>query len=319
MRKIISILLAILIISMCSINVMAADVNSELCGKTVMTIGDWVYEAINGGSYWELDEYKGNGGDVTIPRIVNDKMVVSIGSHCFLNNTTVKNVTTSSPLWTVDDYAFLNCTSIESFECNFALKEIGVGAFSGTSALKSINLEDSVVTEISPHAFMSSGIVSVKLPETCTTIKHDAFSQCPNLKDVEISNSVTSIDSKAFASCPNLKTVIIPDSVTEIDDTAFDGCSGDMFIICNSNSYAATYAASKNIDVLELDNPVYGDSNADGKVNILDVTAIQRYKIGEQELSEYGMRCADVNHDNQITVRDATLIQMKLAKYNVDF
>ena len=319
MRKIISILLAILIISMCSINVMAADINSELCGKTVMTIGDWVYEAINGGSYWELDEYKGNGGDVTIPRIVNDKMVVSIGSHCFLNNTTVKNVTTSSPLWTVDDYAFLNCTSIESFECNFALKEIGVGAFLGTSALKSINLEDSVVTEISPHAFMSSGIVSVKLPETCTTIKHDAFSQCPNLKDVEISNSVTSIDSKAFASCPNLKAVIIPDSVTEIDDTAFDGCSGDMFIICNSNSYAATYAASKNIDVLELDNPVYGDSNADGNVNILDATAIQRYKIGEQELNEYGIRCADVNHDGSITVRDATLIQMKIAKYNVDF
>ena len=43
------------------------------------------------------------------------------------------------------------------------------------------------------------------------------------------------------------------------------------------------------------------------------------YKIGEQELNEYGMRCADVNHDGSITVRDATLIQMKLAKYDVDF
>lgn len=319
MRKIFSILLTILIISTCSINAMAADVKTVISGKTTVTIGDWVYEAINGGSYWELDEYKGNGGDVIIPRIVNDKMVVSIGSYCFLDNNTVKTVSTSSPLWTVSDYAFLNCASLESFECNFALKEIGVGAFSGTSALKNINLEDSVVTEIKPHSFMGSGIVSVKLPETCTTIKHDAFSQCPDLKIVTISNSVNTIGEKAFASCNSLKTVVIPDSVTEIADNAFNGCSEDMVIICDSNSYAAQYAAAKNITILKTDDPQMGDANADGSVNILDVTAIQKYKIGTQELTEYGLRCADTDHNGTVTIRDATLIQMYLARMINDF
>jgi hypothetical protein len=294
MKKFFSILLTILIISMCSINVMAADVNSELCGKTVMTIGDWVYEAINGGAYWEIDEYKGDGGDIAIPRIVNDKMVVSIGSYCFLDNTTVKNVETSSPLWTVSDYAFLNCTSLESFECNFALKEIKVGAFYGTASLKSINLEDSVVTEISPHAFTDSGITTIKIPETCTKLGNYSFAQCKSLTNITI-----------------------PDSVTEISDTAFANCSNKLSIICNSNSYAAQYAESKGITCLKLDQPKYGDSNSDGKFNIRDATAIQYYKIGQMELTDYGKVCADVDHNGKINVRDVTYIQMKLAKIDV--
>lgn len=296
MRKIISIILAILIISMCSINVMAADVGSVLCGKTIYAVGDWVYSAINGGAYWEIDEYKGESEDITVPRIVNDKMVVSIGSYCFLNNTTVKNVTTSSPLWTVSEYAFLNCTSLESFECNFALKEIAVGAFSGTTALRNINLEDSVVTEIKPHSFMGSGIVSVKLPETCTKI-----------------------DSYAFAQCGSLEWVTIPDSVTEIADTAFNSCGEDLTIICNSNSYAAQYAQSKGIKRAMPDNPLLGDSNGDGEVDILDVSYIQKYRIGDVELNDYQMKCADVNFDGKVTIRDATLVQMKLAHMPVNF
>ncbi len=295
MKKVISLALSIFVFLISSFSVFAVDVDHKSCGKTIVTIGDWVYEAINGGSYWELDEYIGSGGDVIVPRIVNDKMVVSIGSHCFLNNTTVKNVETSSPLWTVSDYAFLNCTSLESFECNFALKEIGVGAFSGTSSLKRINLEDSVVSVISPHAFMSSGIEQVELPETCTKIMHDAFSQCNNLEEIVIPRSVETIENNAFSSSSKLK------------------------ISCYKNSAAHNYAINNGIDFRLLDEPLVGDANADGKISISDATAVQKYKAGLITLSKYGMVCADTNHDGQVTVRDATLIQMRIANIINEF
>lgn len=284
MKKVFSLLLTILILSLCTISAGA---------KTTFSEGEWVYSAIKDGSYLEIDEYTGEGGDIIIPRIVKDRMVTSIASHCFLNNNTVKSVETSSPLWTVSDYAFLNCTSLEKFTCNFALKEIGVGAFLGTSALKSIDLENSVVTVIRPHAFMSSAIESVILPETCTEIMHDAFSQS------------------------GLKEITIPYTVTNIGDDAFKGCT-NLTIKGHLNSYAQKYAKENGFTFEPLDT-LYGDANGDGKVNILDVTAIQKYKIGEQDLSDYGIKCADVNHDGSVTIRDATLIQMKLAKYDVDF
>ncbi|MBQ5347698.1 MAG: leucine-rich repeat protein [Ruminococcus sp.] len=295
MKRLFSILLAVMIASMCSLSTFAADIGSVKCGKTTISLGDWVYEAIDGGAHWELDEYLGESKNIIAPRIVNDKMVVTLGSYCFYNNKTVKKVSTSSPLWTVDEYAFLKCTSLEEFECNFALKKINIGAFMGASSLKKINLEDSAVETISPHAFTDSGIVSIKLPDTCVEIMHDGFSQCQNLEEIFIPDSVTEIGDNAFAYCDNLK------------------------IYCNTNSAAHVYAINNNIPYRLLDNPMLGDSNADGEVDIMDAAYIQRYKIGDFGMNEYQKKCADVTHDGKVTVRDATLIQMKLAGYDVDF
>lgn len=288
MKRIISLLLAAAVLSLCSFSAFAADTNKRASGKTTVTIGDWVYEVINGGSNWELDEYVGEGGDVVVPRIVNDKMVVSIGSYCFSNNTTVKTVSTSSPLWTVDEYAFLKCTSLESFECNFALKEIGVGAFSDTSSLTKINLEDSVVTVISPHAFMNSGLAKVKLPETCTTIGNYAFAQCQDLNKV-----------------------YIPDSVTEIADTAFNGCD-NLVIICSANSYAAQYAQAKGITWVTPDDFIVGDVNNNGSVTIRDATYIQLYSIGRHPLDKIAFARSDVDGNGKVNIRDVTYIQLYL-------
>ena len=247
----------LLILSVSAPVVSAVSKDLSNTGKTVVTIGDWVYEAVEGGKYWELDEYRGESENVVVPRIINDMMVTSIGSHCFVNNTTVTSVSTSSPLWTVGDYAFLNCSSLETFECNFALKEIKVGAFSGTSALKSINLESSVISEVKPHSFMNSGIEEVALPDTCSKI-----------------------DNYAFGQCVSLKKITIPSSVTEIHEDAFKG-SDNVVIYCYTDSAAHQYAVSKNIPFVLLDAPakeyfVGRSLSLDGDIGVnfyLDLTA----------------------------------------------
>lgn len=288
MKKLFSLFLALVLAAVSSIGAVAAEGDFAESGKTVLTIGDWVYSAIGGGSYWELDEYVGEGGDVIVPRIVNNMMVTNIGSHCFLENKTVKSVSTSSPLWTVDEYAFLNCTSLERFECNFAMKEIGVGAFIGTSSLRTIDLERSVVEKINAHTFMSSGITEITLPETCKEIAHDAFSQCENLRKI-----------------------VIPRSVEIIDDDAFKS-SNSLVIYCYTDSAAHTYAVNKGIPFKLIDGPLMGDANIDGEVDVRDVTAIQKHLVDAGNLSDEGRSLADVNHDGDITIRDATLIQMAI-------
>ncbi len=62
------------------------------------------------------------------------------------------------------------------------------------------------------------------------------------------------------------------------------------------------------------DAGIIGDVNADEKVNISDVTMIQRHIAQITTISEYRFVCADVDKDNKITIMDATLIQRYIAQ-----
>ena len=56
-----------------------------------------------------------------------------------------------------------------------------------------------------------SGLTSVTIPNSVTSISDDAFYGCSGLTSVTIPNSVTSIGSSAFYGCSGLKKVIVPD------------------------------------------------------------------------------------------------------------
>ena len=215
---------------------------------------------------------------------------------------------------TIDMAAFSGNDNITEIKLPYLLRYINSSAFANMKSLKSINIPE-LCEQMGSHTFDGCEGLSDVLMETASlkTITERAFYNCVSLESFVVPYGTESIKDFAFENCTSLKYITIPNTVTEISDSAFSGVD-NLCIICSEGSQAEEYAELWGADCYHI-----GDSNADGKVNILDVTAIQKYKIGEQELSEYGMRCADVNHDGSITVRDATLIQMKLAKYDVDF
>ena len=78
---------------------------------------------------------------------------------------------------------------------------------------------------VAANLFQScSGLVSIKIPNTVTSINDDAFDGCVSLKNVEIPDSVTAINFAAFRGCTSLEKIVIPDSVTGIGNYAFYGC-----------------------------------------------------------------------------------------------
>lgn len=220
------------------------------------------------------------------------------------------------------------------------VRGIGFAAFKGRSDIEKVYLPDTIYY-IFPSAFEGmENIKTITIPKYCKNLSSLSFKDCTNLEEVSFqTNQLISIGDQAFENCINLKSIVIPDGVTKIGSYSFKNCSmlneitlpdsvtyinpnaftdsKTVKLICNYNSYAQKFAEDNDLNY-EL-NPLYGDANSDGKVNILDVTAIQRYKIGELDLSDYAVKCADVNKDGSVTIRDATLIQMKLAKYDVDF
>ena len=123
-----------------------------------------------------------------------------------------------------------------------------------------------------------SGLTSITIPNSVTSIGGGAFSGCPKLEKIIVSNEntyfdsrdncnaiiltatntllfgcknsiipngVTSIENSAFDCCTGLTSITIPNSVTRIGDYAFRSCTGLTSItIPNSVTSIGDYAFS---------------------------------------------------------------------------
>lgn len=86
------------------------------------------------------------------------------------------------------------------------------------------NIDGLVVTGIDINGYDSSfePITSVIIPNTVIDIR---FMYCTGLKSIDIPSSITSINDVAFLGCTSLETICIPDSIEVIGFGAFDGCT----------------------------------------------------------------------------------------------
>ena len=81
------------------------------------------------------------------------------------------------------------------------------------------------VVSIMDNAFKKTDIVSISLPNTCTSIGEYAFYYCKKLKSINIPEGVTSIEFCTFSGCSSLTHINIPDGVTSIKSYAFSNCT----------------------------------------------------------------------------------------------
>lgn len=140
--------------------------------------------------------------------------------------------------FTLGSRAFFNCTSLRSVNLPEQLKKIEANTFSGTTSLKELVLPDGV-TEIGSTAFGStmvsggrnvlSGLTSITLPSSLTTIAASAFKQAYNLTgEIVIPAGVTTLGSSAFQQTA-ITSVVFGDAehdsaLTTISTYAFNGC-----------------------------------------------------------------------------------------------
>ena len=102
--------------------------------------------------------------------------------------------------------------------------KLGVYAFVDCSGLTSLTIPSSV-TSIGYGAFEGcSGLTSLTIPSSVTSIGWGAFDGCSGLTSLTIPSGVTSIGGGAFEGCSGLTSMTIPSSVTSIGNYAFYGC-----------------------------------------------------------------------------------------------
>lgn len=132
--------------------------------------------------------------------------MVFIGTNAFCNSTSIEKLTFAE-------------TSAHADGLN-----IGDGAFTGCTSLKSVEIPDYVYT-MSYEAFAyCDNLTSVKIGAGLSEIPYGAFRGCSKLEKVEIPDGVETIGGRAFMECTALKRVSIGAKVETIGDDAFKDC-----------------------------------------------------------------------------------------------
>ncbi len=126
--------------------------------------------------------------------------------------------------------------------------------------------------------YNNTGIRTVTIPLSVTTIGDRAFSGCTALESITIPSSVTTIGSYAFSGCTALENITIPASVTTIGGDALTGCTALESIVVESGN--PTYDSRGNCNALietATNRLIKGCNNTiiPASVSIIDNAAFQ--------------------------------------------
>ena len=147
--------------------------------------------------------------------------------------------------------------------------KLGDWAFYGCSGLTSLTLPSSV-TSIGNDAFTGcSGLTSMTLPSGVTSIGDYAFYGCSGLTSLTLPSGVTSIGNYAFYGCRGLTSMTIPSGVTVIGEGAFRGCSG----------LTSIYVYPENLP--ELESGIFSGCNAQNCTVYVPKGTYDDYKASE--------------------------------------
>lgn len=115
------------------------------------------------------------------------------------------------------------------------LENVNIAAYSGTGGTynnSSISYPEKTIPSFAFFNYYSGikgykkSLISIKLPETISSIDESSFQGCSGLRKITIPISVTSIKDNVFNGCTGISSIIIPATVTTFGSGIFAGCTG---------------------------------------------------------------------------------------------
>ena len=208
--------------------------------------------------------------------------VTEIGSEVCRMNTAIESVSIPATVKIIGTKAFYECSKLKRVILADGLKTIKDEAFACCNSLETITLP-STLENIGLAAFTRSGLYSLEIPQSVTSLGRNITLDCKNLSSLSVNPANKVFDSRnrcnaiirtdlnilmegcsntkipdgivaigpyAFAGAPGLKDIDIPESVRYIFDGAFAFCPLNKISI------------PKSVVLLD-DNPFFGCSEVE--------------------------------------------------------
>ena len=259
--------------------------------------GTWVNEPnaqINGAS--------GYGDEVVMPdeiEYLGQEYPVTQMASVFQDCKTLKKITLSKNLKSLQYGAFQNCSGLKEIENTAQITNIGYNAFYNCSSLTSIDL--SSCETIESNAFGQCTNLKTVMLKACKTIGSSAFQDCSNLQTIGDISKCQTIDSYTFQNCYALKTVDLS-SCTTLGESAFNNCNkltsvGNTSLLTTINNY--TFYGCSSLESIDLSNCTSIGDNAFCNCSKLQSIDLAKCKyIGMSAFSS----CNSLNTINNMTL-----------------
>lgn len=180
--------------------------------------------------------------------IAETSRLQTVGQWCFAECAKLLSLNLPAAAASIDGTAMYGCVSLRTVTVAAGNASFKVGNSALMSAdgkrlvLYPARLSGSVsipegVSEIGAYAFAYSGITSVSMPSTLTSLGSNAFKASSRLRFLDLSGTaLTSVSASAFQSCAGLSEVTLPDCMQEIGDRAFSDSGLKTCIIGESSA-----------------------------------------------------------------------------------
>ena len=180
---------------------------------------NWTTEKLPDGT-WKLKSYKGKDTIVHIPEILGKARVSCLGRSLFYPYAQGVDETRKALRETILEVVIpYGITEIEEGEF------LKGGTFCGCTGLRSVKIPASL-TSIGAKAFKyCESLTDIVLSDKTTYIGSEAFAGCRSLTAIRIPQGVIRIEFNTFQNCEKLSSVILPASLLELQNQAFDSCS----------------------------------------------------------------------------------------------
>lgn len=271
--------------------------------------------------------------------------VTTVEKNTFSGCVNLESIDLHDKIESIGDYAFLNCVTMKSLSIPSSVKKIGDYAFSGCTDLESIS-----VSPDNKFYYASDGVLfkethwaggnvtkdlvsypagrksdSYTVPEGVQKILKGAFSSCKNLRSVTVQNGTEQLETYAFCDSDSLEKVTLPSSVWIIERN-FDNCP-NLTVYAEKTDKIEEYISKlgekdfKNFVLTEKteepekkDKVTTGDINADGKIDITDLSLLSLYLIGDREFTDIQKQAADTDKNGKTELTDLATFRQFLSK-----
>ena len=210
----------------------------------------------------EIRSYTGHRKYITVPEIIDNRIVSSIG-----------------------DFAFKSQSKLREVQLPDTINHIGLSAFEGCSNLITVNIPDNVA-EIENYAFKDDirlSYVVIGESSKLKSIGDFAFQACFKLKTIDLPKTIVSVNGSAFLGAGSLRKINV-----DKENAMFSSTSGILFNKTKTELVAYPASLTEACSIPEITHTIGKYAFAYSAVSSIDLNNIRT-------VGDYAFICSGIN------------------------